>query len=159
MPPQLSIPDLQRFLFAAKLATYAAQGDAASVPPVLPDSRQLEYTDGGFLYRDIYVGMFHFVGQEIVYFSSRAVWSMSYSGGLLPDVESSYAGPVYAFLRKALRALPPELPLRGPALLEEEDMRYSRQCTGSVERFHGSEAVTKGGIRLYELNFAGCLVY
>jgi hypothetical protein len=71
IPSQLSIPDLKRFLFAAKQATYAAQGDAASVPPALPDTRQLEYADGDFLYRDIYVGMFRFVGQEIVYLSGR----------------------------------------------------------------------------------------
>jgi hypothetical protein len=159
MPSQLSIPDLTRFLFAAKRATYAAQGDAASVPPALPDSRQLEYADGDFLYRDIYVGMFRFVGQEIVYLSGRAVWSMSYSGGLRPNVDPSCAGPVYDFLRKALRALPPELPLRGPALLEEDNMRYSCQSMGPIEGFHGSEAVTEAGVRLYELDFAGGLVY
>ena len=159
MLSQLSIPDLQRFLFAAKRATYAAQGDAASVPPALPDSRQLEYADGDFFYRDIYVGTFRFVGQEIVYLSGRAVWSMSYSGGLRPKIDPSSAGPVYDFLRKALRALPPELPLRGPALLEEQDMRYSCQSTGPVERFYGSEAVTRADVQLYELDFGGGLVY
>lgn len=158
MTSQLSFPNLKRFLVAAKRATYAAQGDAASVPPLLPGSSQLEYADGEFLYRDIYVGMSRFVGQEIVYLSGRAVWSMSYSGGLLQNVETGSAGAVYAFLRKALRALPPELPVRGPALLEEEDMRYACQCTGTVERFHGSEAVTEAGVRLYELDFAGGLV-
>ena len=158
MSSPLSIPDLKRFLSAAKQATYAAQGDAASVPPLLPDSRQLEYSDAGFLYRDIYVGMFRFVGQEIVYFSGRPVWSMSYAGGLLPDVEPSSASRIYDFLRKALRALPPELPLRGPALFEEANLRYSCHYTGSVERFHGSEVIADADIRLYELDFAGGLV-
>ena len=49
-------PGFAQFLRSAKAATYAAQGDDASVTPVLPDSRQLEYRDGTFLYRDIYVG-------------------------------------------------------------------------------------------------------
>lgn len=58
--------ELERFLFLAKSATDAAQGDAASVAPLLADSKQLEYRDGPLLYRDIYVGMVRFVGQEIV---------------------------------------------------------------------------------------------
>ena len=98
--------DLARFLFAAKQATYAAQGDSASVTPLLSDSKQLEYREGKFFYRDIYVGMFRFVGQEVVYFSNRAVWSMSYSGGLCPGVQLASAGPAYLFLRQALRELP-----------------------------------------------------
>jgi hypothetical protein len=66
---------------------------------------------------------------------------------------------VYDFLRKALRALQPDLPLRGPALLEEENLRYACQSTGSIEGFHGSEAVTEADVRLYKLDFAGGLVY
>ncbi|MBI4987914.1 MAG: hypothetical protein HZC23_03740 [Rhodocyclales bacterium] len=82
-------PGFAQFLRSAKAATYAAQGDDASVTPVLPDSRQLEYRDGAFLYRDIYVGMFRFVGQEVVYQNDRAVWSTSYAGGLAQDVSGS----------------------------------------------------------------------
>ena len=112
MPTSLS--ELAQFLRAAKSATYAAQGDEASVVPVLPDSKQLEYRAGDFLYRDIYVGMFRFVGQEIVYRTHRAVWSMSYAGGLSESVSQGSARSIYAFLRQALLDAPPELPLRGP---------------------------------------------
>ena len=147
--------DIKPFLIAAKQATYAAQGDAASVSPLLPDSRQLEYSEDQLLYRDIYVGMFRFVGQEIVYLSGHAIWSMSYSGGLCPDIPQSSARPVYAFLRKALSALPVDIPLRGPSTFKEGNMTYICQYFGSLEQFHGLETITEDDTCLYELNFAG----
>lgn len=150
-----SVVDLKRFLVAAKQATYASQGDAAPVDPLLPDAKQLEFAEGCFSYRDIYVGMLRFVGQEIVYQSGRAVWSMSYSGGLIPEVSQDSAGAVYAFLRKALRVLPPELPLRGPTTMEENGMRYVCRCEGSVEAFNGVETITENGVCLYQLHFSG----
>lgn len=90
----IAAPDFVEFLRSAKLATYAAQGDDASVPPLLPDSKQLEFSKGSYVYRDIYVGMLGFVGQEVVYLDSRAAWSMAYSGGLLPGVARADASPV-----------------------------------------------------------------
>jgi hypothetical protein len=57
---------LVHFLLQAKRHTYASQGDEATVAPLVPGTKQLEYRDGLFFYRDIYVGMAYFVGQEIV---------------------------------------------------------------------------------------------
>jgi hypothetical protein len=147
--------DFVAFLRAAKLATYAAQGDDASVLPLLPDSKQLEYSQGRFLYRDIYVGMLGFVGQEVVYSEGRAVWSMSYSGGLLPGIAKSEAAPVYRALRAALAAALADLPLRGPSEFEFEGLRYSCAPTGGLERFHGFESISREGQLLYDLHFTG----
>ena len=148
-------PGFVEFLRAAKAATYAAQGDDASVAPALADSKQLEFRSGAFLYRDIYVGMFRFVGQEVVYLSERAVWSMSYAGGLAPGVPRSAARAIYAFLRRALLAPPPELPVRGPSELNAETMRYSCNWQGSLEWFQGSERIVQDGHAVYELRFSG----
>jgi hypothetical protein len=155
MRPSLSTPDLQRFLLSAKRATYATQGNDASVTPLLRDSRQLEYQDGELLYRDMYVGMLRFVGQEIVYVADRAVWSMNYAGGLCADVATPTAGQVYAFLRQALCNAPTELPLRGPHLLTRDAMHYTCQCTGSLDWFYGAETITNGTQCLYQLHFSG----
>jgi hypothetical protein len=62
-----------RFLLEAerletKRRTYAAQGDEATVPPVLLGAKQLEWREGDWLYRDLYVGMAYFVGQETACF-------------------------------------------------------------------------------------------
>lgn len=151
-------PGLARFLCSAKAATYAAQGDDASVAPALPDSRQLEYRDGEFLYRDIYVGMFHFVGQEVVYLNDRTVWSMSYAGGLAQGVSPDAVQPVYAFLRRALLAPPPAFPVRGPAGFAADNLHYVCDCEGSLAWFQGSEHIAQDGAPLYALRFAGGLL-
>jgi hypothetical protein len=148
-------PGFVEFLRAAKAATYAAQGDQASVAPALPDSKQLEFRDGTFLYRDVYFGMFRFVGQEVVYSRDRALWSMSYAGGLAPGVAPSAARPIYAFLRAALIAPTPELPVRGPAELSGERMRYVCRWQGSLSAFEGCESISQDGRTVYDLRFCG----
>jgi hypothetical protein len=48
--------------------------------------------------------MAYFVGQEIVSYQGRPVWSMSYAGGvLLPVKGRAEVGAIYTFLRLALR--------------------------------------------------------
>lgn len=156
----LALPEFSRFLMAAKQATYAGQSDTASVRPLLPGSKQLEFADGNFFYRDVYVGMRRFAGQEIVYLSGKPVWSMSYSGGLPLHAPQAAAKATYAFLRAALRALPTAFPVRGPALFEAENHRYACQHSGSLEAFLGHEAIFEAGARspIYELDFSGGLL-
>ena len=79
------------FLVNAKRQTYAAQGDDATVTPLLPGSRQLEYREGVLLYRDIYFGGASFVGQETVYDGPTPVWAMGYAGGVIPVGSSRLA--------------------------------------------------------------------
>jgi hypothetical protein len=86
------------FLLQAKRATYAAVGDDAAVAPLVPGSKQLEYRAGDYLYRDIYLGMPFFVGQEVVAHRDRPVWSMSYAGGMRRPSPDADARAVYAFL-------------------------------------------------------------
>src|SRR5690348_12085680 len=91
------------FLVEAKKRTYAAQGDEATVPPLLNDSKQLEYSRDAYFYRDIYFGSSFFAGQETVEFRSHPVWSMVYSGGVIVSPASvEEIGQIYTFLRKAL---------------------------------------------------------
>lgn len=143
------------FLIKAKQATYAGQGDEATTTPLVPGSKQLEYQEQSFLYRDIYVGMFAFVGQEIVYDQHTPLWSMSYAGGLRPRVSQSWAGPVYAFLRQALLTPWAELPVRGPLTLTKGEWRYLLTTQGTIEQFWGTEQIFKGDDDLYHLHFSG----
>lgn len=153
--PDPRLSELGAFLRAAKRATYAALGDDASVAPLLPDSKQLEYEEGPYHYRDIYLGMFGFAGQEVVSFQGRAVWSMVYSGGLLPGTPASEGGAVYRALRAALSAVPPELPLRGPSAHELDGLRYVCATDGALGGFHGHEIISRQSQALYALRFSG----
>jgi Domain of unknown function (DUF5680) len=151
--------NLVEFIQKAKIATYAAQGDEASLSPMIPDSKQLEYREGDFLYRDVYVGMFRFAGQEIVYQSGKAVWSMSYAGGLSPECPREKAKQIYEFLREALTQVPKDLPLRGPtSLARSEDFRYQCLVEGVFEAFHGIEEIREFGIKVFRVTFSGGLV-
>lgn len=69
------------FLLDAKRATYAAQGDEATVAPLLPGSKQLEYRAGDYVYRDVYFGVAYSVGQEVVADRERVVAFVYTSAG------------------------------------------------------------------------------
>lgn len=152
----MDVHALDAFLRRAKLATYASQGDDASVTPLLPDSRQLEYTEGDWLYRDIYVGLTRFSGQEIVYFQGTAIWSMVYTGGVSEQVED-WRG-VYAVLREALNARLDQLPLRGPSHYTREGWSYCCTLQGSLQEFQGDEQMTHGGQQVYSLRLCGGVI-
>ncbi len=148
-------PSLSAFIKVAKQATYAASGDSASVVPLLPNTKQLEYSSGEYAYRDIYAGMDFFVGQEMVCKSGTAVWSMSYSGGVTVSASAAATAEIYRFLRTALLQAPEQLPLRGPASLTSGQLQYSCAVTGELARFHGAELISIAGSPVYELHFSG----
>ncbi|PSR35258.1 MAG: hypothetical protein C7B46_00895, partial [Sulfobacillus benefaciens] len=126
------------FLVEAKRQTYAAQGDNASVAPLMPGSRQLEYGHGSFFYRDVYFGMAYFVGQETVYREDRPYWSMSYGGGVAsPMTVKDEIRRIYAFLRSALREVSVEHPFRGPSYFRDADFEYRNTCPENPNRSTG----------------------
>jgi Domain of unknown function (DUF5680) len=103
--------------------------------------------------------MFRFAGQEIVYHSGKAVWSMSYAGGLLPECPREKAKQVYEFLREALTQVPKDSPLRGPTYFARtEDLRYQCLVEGAFEAFHGIEEIREFGSKVFRVTFSGGLV-
>lgn len=156
MPQPFTHDELIHFLLHAKRCTYAVQGDNASVPPLLPGSLQLEYREPPFFYRDIYFGMASFVGQETVYFREHPVWSLSYAGGVVPEIHTrNEVRAIYAFLRQALQLVAYERPYRGPQFYHADTYRYLDASQGDITRFHGEEMIMSGGKRVYELHYNG----
>ena len=156
MALSISRAEFVTFLLNAKRQTYAAQGDAATVTPFLPGSRQLEYQEGALLYRDIYFGGAFFVGQETVYEASVPVWAMCYAGGVITsDVSLSQ---VYGFLRAALRQVTGERPYRGPSHWREGVFVYTDDSQGDIEWFWGIETITREGQSVYQLRYSGGLL-
>jgi hypothetical protein len=147
--------DFIDFLIRAKKATYASQGDEASVTPLLQGSRQLEFREGEFLYRDIYFGMSYFIGQETVYYQGNPIWSMSYSGGVDQEYEIDFVKQVYAFLRKAMRNVSSNNPYRGPKEFIEGDYIYSDSNEGGLGQFVGKETIAYFNKNVYTLNYSG----
>jgi hypothetical protein len=151
---------LAAFLVEAKRRTYAGlDDDAMAADPLLRGSKQLEHRASPYAYRDIYFGMGFFVGQETVSRDDRIIWSMCYAGGARPDItERTELLSIYAFLRKALLASDTDMPYRGPASFIAGDMTYLNSVEGALDRFHGSERISKRGSMLFELRYSGGMV-
>ena len=146
---------LVAFLLRAKRATYAAQGDDATVTPLLAGSRQLEYREGELFYRDVYFGLVAFAGLETVYRADVARWSMAYAGGVLAGASDTQMRQVYAFLRNALNRGTAEAPFRGPARHESFGYEYVNEWRGSIDEFSGAELIRRDGTVVYQLTYAG----
>jgi uncharacterized protein DUF5680 len=149
-------PALLAFLLRAKRRTYAAQGNSASMTPLLPGSRQLEYREDPLLYRDIYFGVRAFVGQETVYEGASPVWGMAYAGGVLTPAEArDDVLAVYAVLRAALMRPAEDAPYRGPKRFVEGDYVYVNQFEKEAEAFSGVETITRRSAPVFRLRYAG----
>lgn len=171
-PNPISLDALVAFLVEAKLHTYAAQDEQASVPSLLPGGRQLEYRRplaiGGLLYRDIYFGGDFFVGQETVYHLQgeqqasleRPIWAMNYAGGALPAAGEADVAlqEIYAFLGSALRRVGAQRPYRGPRQWQDCAWIYQDESQGDPQRFWGREQITFQGALVYELRYAGGII-
>ena len=129
MEETVAAVELAAFLVEAKRGTYAAGGEAGSVPSPFAGARQFEYRRGGWLYRDLYYGSARFAGQEVVYLAGTPVWSMVYAGGLPAAVDVS-PDEVYGFLRLTLQRVTPERPFRGPEQWEWQGWRYASSISG-----------------------------
>lgn len=151
--------ELVKFLLKAKMSTYASQGDNATVKsPLLPGTHQLEYSDGPFLYRDIYTGSAMFAGQEMVYYGGKPVWTMSYAGNIPADVSKDDVDALVKLLHKALMRVSAEIPYRGPRHLQDGAHTYSNFPEGRLDSFFGREAIARSDAVLYELRYGGGLV-
>jgi hypothetical protein len=157
---QTATARLAAFLVEAKRRTYAGLDDDATIAtPIIAGSKQLEYSDNELSYRDIYFGMAFFVGQEVVTDKQRAIWSMSYAGGVSPDItdRDKFLG-VYAFLRKALLRIGNDRPFRGPSQFEDGGYRYVDTSEGDLCEFHGTERICLDGMQVYGLRYGGGII-
>jgi len=153
---EYSINDFKKFLIDAKKATYASQGDDASVVPYFNGSKQLEYQMEDFKYRDIYYGTSFFIGQEVVEYKEKPIWSMIYSGGIIiTDPSKKQTFDTYRFLREAMKLVDLESLYRGPRFFEEQEFFYKNDFKGQLDNFWGVETIEKNGFIIYELRYSG----
>lgn len=151
------LADLPAFLVEAKRRTYAGLDDDATIAaPALPGSKQLEYGAGALRYRDLYFGMVFFTGIETVSRADRVIWSMSYSGGMLPEVKGrELMLGIYAFLRQALLSIEESRPYRGPPAFADGGFTYANTVSGELTRFSGSETIHADGRLVFALHYGG----
>ncbi len=113
---------LADFIIEAGHHGWAAEAPKVEAPQ-RPGFKELAYERGEWVYRDSYAGYYMGPGSSVVYFRDKPVWYMSYGGdGQRPEFYDK-AKETYAFLRRALMQPEPDLPIRGPRSLQEDDGR------------------------------------
>ena len=135
------------FLLRAKRSTYAAK--AAECTPSRPNSHDLSYAEGDYLYLDTYLGGERFSGEEAVWFNGTPTWAMNYSGRVL---DGRFNGD---FLKHALLLVPAERPYRGPEAYQEGNLSYACHVTGSPDWYQGYEEIRFEDALVYECFFHG----
>lgn len=154
----IDIDQLNKFLFEANEHGYG--GESKEVPAQRPGFTELEYTSGDWKMHDSYAGHYFAPGQEVVYYKDEPVWAMAYAGGM----EFKFHGnsdldkETYPFLKKALLAMDPAKPFRGPEKFEEGEFKYVSTVTGNTKDFTGNEKIYKNGTLVFEQNFIGGII-
>ena len=138
------------FLIKAKRATYAGKG--AETAPSRPESHDLVYRDGEYMYYDTYLGGDRFAGEEALWISGTPFWSMNYAGRVTGE---PFSGD---FLKEALLHVPEDKPYRGPREYTNGDYAYHCDADGSFDWFQGRETIEYRGNRIYECCFHGGLI-
>lgn len=150
MNNQINDNQFVQFLIKAKQNTYAGSGVMTLSSRI--SSKDLAFAEGNWRYLDTYLGDFHFIGEEAVWFDQKPIWGMNYYGKMLVEKIPPGFG---AFLKSALLQVPMEMPYRGPEELIGKDFSYFCSVEGGLDWFRGKEFITMQGKRIYQLYFHG----
>ncbi len=139
-----------QFLIKAKQNTYAGSGMMTQSSRT--SSKDLSFSEGNLRYLDTYLGDFHFIGEEAIWYDQKPIWGMNYYGKMLVEKVPPGFGE---FLKSALLQVPVEMPYRGPEELIGKDFSYFCSVEGGLDCFLGKEFITMHGKRIYQLYFHG----
>ena len=146
---------LNEFLVKAKIESYASGGEGGEKK--LPDgTKELNYEEGNFKYRDRYFGFNPFSGEEVVWENGKVIWVMNYYGETFGNI--FLAKKVFEFLKKAMKQITAERPFRGPKNFKEDDFEYTDENKGNVGNFEGVERIFYKGKEIYNLVYHGGFV-
>ena len=144
--------ELVKFLKEANLSGYGSGKGA--VPSSRPQSKDLKYEKGDFIFHDSYFGGENFIGTEIIYYKNKPVWGMSYYGWTPPCEKSP--DQVFGFLRRVLLMDTGDIiPVRGPRLVVDGGFKYENFVTGDMDNFQGNEHILYNGKAAHICRFAG----
>ncbi|HTX92393.1 MAG TPA: DUF5680 domain-containing protein [Anaerolineales bacterium] len=147
--------ELNEFIVQAKSATYVGGGERAAA--CRPDSHDLSFVRGEWSYLDSYFGGRDFIGEEVAYYRSQAVWAMNYYGRILRAdlITPAEAGEV---IKASLSAMYKEGRFLGGFSHRHAAFQYTDTSEGEVESFRGQEFISRNGERAYELFYHGGLI-
>jgi len=137
------LAELTKFLSESYQHGWAAGAEKAKDPET--GEKTLIYERGEWKSIDRYTGYFAAPGETKIFYKGRHAWSMQYGGeGQRPKYYREVQ-QTYAFLKEALQAFNPELPVRGPEYYRGEDgeWQYSFTVEGDIENGIWREKIDK----------------
>ncbi|OGH39300.1 MAG: hypothetical protein A3B44_02355 [Candidatus Levybacteria bacterium RIFCSPLOWO2_01_FULL_38_21] len=157
---------LRGLVARARTKTYAGNGKPVG-HPAIEGTTQLEYKEGNYFYRDIYVtGENNFAGQEILYEDDKPIWSMVYFGSLnlsglnqYPYYRRSSKREIYDFLKESLKDNATHVRFgEGITTINNEEFFYedepNKEFEGGVG-FSGKEIIRFKGTVVYVMRYQG----
>jgi hypothetical protein len=147
--------EVLQFLLKARTKTYA--GNKGKVNAILGGSTQLEYSEGEWLYRDIYyTGNGIFMGLEVIHYKGKPIWSMCYYGNFQKMTEEEVDG----VLRAALIDKWNQVRLWQKVEWQKNDFRYvcEPDFEGSIDEMAGTEKIFKADEQVYMFFYAGGMI-
>ncbi len=147
----MELEALKQFLVYAKLNSYA--NDSVKYNSTQLNTKQIAITNGNFLFIDEYVGENPFSGVETVFYKGKPIWQMHYYGSTIENPDK-----VYSFLKKALRNIDEDFPLRGKDSFNNGTFSYHIKINGSMEQFKALETIAKEGKEIYKCKIMGGIV-
>jgi len=149
----MNIEKLNKFLVKAKKNTYAS-GSGGGEKTLREDGcKELIYSQKPLVYRDRYFGASCFVGEEIIFENSQAIWGMNYHGEILDKKIKDE--DIVPFLKKALSQVEKKFPFRGPKKMQEHNKIYKNSARGNISSFTGREEIYFNGKKVYQLYYHG----
>lgn len=138
------LSELAEFIVEGHMRGWAAEG--SEIEPIFPGMKSIYYQRGSWEYRDNYFDYFRAPGFTVISQDNKPVWMMAYFGaGITPRYEQ-IAKPAFAFLRRALMQVTPDMPFRGPSEYKEKDWAYRfKLVRGSIEDFLWEEEILSDG--------------
>lgn len=144
-----------------KKEAYAANGEYKTTPN---RTKRFESQMNGWQFSDEYEGDACFAGRESlskILPLRTPVWTMNYYGRVL--YEEIPKETVFAFLREALKAVPIDLPFRGPKKFYDEgfpNLGYHNNLIDGkdVAYANGIETIWLRGYHIYKGRWSGGLV-
>lgn len=139
------------FLIKAKREGYAS--GETTTQKENDGSNSTRYEIGDLRFHDNWFGGEPFGGREVVFYKGKPYWIMVYYGQ-----DSSGNNQTIPTLRKALSAMPDEMPARGPKVLEDGEFTYKNNWQGDIGKFSGEESISRNGEMIYNARYVGGLV-
>jgi len=113
----------------------------------------LTLTDQLWKYEDEFYGGEPYSGNETIWIDGKDVFRCVYWGKVQSGIEF---GDIYTFLREALKKGPSgNCVHRGPQDFTKDNLRYTNECTGTIEEFTQTEKIFLNEQLVYIAYFIG----